>query len=66
MDNRVFKASKVNSHWAGWIADLSPDDAVNPDFYWHFRLRRQARRFVYLVDLGMRSDIAANQVDEEG
>lgn len=64
-DKRVFKASEIGTG-TGWIADLSGPVAVTPDCYWNFRLKRQAKAFLALVDEGMRPDEAAYQVVGNG
>ena len=64
-DKRVFKASEIDSHSTGWIADMSnPAGPVNPDAYWHFRTRKQALKFCELVDSGTDAEQAANLADQ--
>jgi hypothetical protein len=63
-DRRIFKASEIDVYAKGWIADLSPASVVNPDYYWPWRTKRQAERFIALVDSGIDADIAAYQVNE--
>jgi hypothetical protein len=64
MDKRIFKATEIDSTRTGWIADLSPANVVNPDCYWQWRTKRQAERFIALVDSGIEADVAAYQVNE--
>ena len=49
----VFKASEVDIKAKGWIVDLSPDDRVDPDFYWYFPTKRDALKFRELVKNGV-------------
>ncbi len=65
-DKRIFQAKEVDSHKSGWIVDLSPAGAVNPDCYWNFSTRKQAEKFLGLVDGGMSADEAAYIVAEQG
>ena len=57
-DTRIFKASEVKTGEDGYIADLSPADCVNPDFYWRFDTRKQARFFLHMVDGGIEGKMA--------
>jgi hypothetical protein len=57
-DNRLFKAATVRFAATGWVADLSPREYVSEDFYYLFALRRQAKRFLRLVDSGVQKDEA--------
>mgnify|MGYP001584268383 CR=1 FL=1 len=65
-DKRIFKAWEIESNGTGWIADLSPENVVNPDCYWHFEKRREAEQFLRLVDAGMRPDEATFQISSPG
>ena len=62
-DNRIFKASEIDSNKTGWIADLSPENIVNPDFYYFFRTQRQAKKFIDMVDGGMNAQEARYNVE---
>lgn len=64
MNKRVFKAQEIDSSRKGWIADLSPADVVNPDCYWPWKTKRQAERFIELVDIGMSTRDAAHEVEQ--
>jgi len=57
-DNRIFKASDVRFAATGWVADLSPKEYVSEDYYFLFDLRRQAKRFLALIDSGVQKDEA--------
>jgi hypothetical protein len=62
-EKRIFKASEVNANETGWIADLSGPDAVNPDCYYRFSTKAQAKRFLDLVsNHGFRTEIAEHVV----
>jgi len=62
-DKRVFLRSEVDGEGRdGWVADLSEGDMANPDCYWRFSTKRQAREFLTLVDGGMDAHQAAGQV----
>ena len=50
IDKRIFKATEIDSYASGWIVDLSPADCVNPDYYWFWRTKAQAKHFLDLVD----------------
>lgn len=63
-DKRVFRASEIDGHRTGWIADLSGDGPINPDKYFSFATRRQAEVFVELIDGGMRAAEAVYTVNE--
>lgn len=50
----IFRASEVDPNRPeGWIVDCSPADQVNPDCYWHFTTRKDAKLFADLVNGGM-------------
>jgi hypothetical protein len=50
----IVKASDIDpNHPTGYIVDLSGPDIVNPDCYWRFNLRHEARQFANLVNAGM-------------
>jgi len=55
-DKRVFQRSEYDPNWRDsgddWTVDLSTGDMANPDCYWHFNLKREAREFLALVDGG--------------
>lgn len=59
----VFRASEVESGGAGWIVDLSPENVVNPDCYWHFETRADALKFGKLVQAGIDPHAARANLD---
>ena len=61
MDKRIFPARQIDANRTGWIVDLSPADAGNPDCYWPFRSRKAAAKFLALVDGGMPTAQAVNE-----
>lgn len=63
-DKRIFKAREIDSNKSGWIADMSGDDAVNPDCYWYFKTRWQAAKFAELVDGGTDTGQAERIVEQ--
>lgn len=63
-DRRVFKAREIDSNKSGWVADLSGQNAVNPDCYWYFRTKWQASKFAELVDGGMDAREADHIVEQ--
>lgn len=60
----IFKASEIEWKAKGWIVDLSPAGIVNPDCYWTFPTRREAREFNRLVSKGVEPREAAYRVAE--
>lgn len=62
----VFKASEIDSKRKGWIVDLSPSDAVNPDCYWFFSSKAKAKTFSKLVGEGGEPRLAERQAEELG
>jgi len=66
-DRRIFRRSEVDGEARdGWVADLSEGDVANPDCYWRFDTKRQAREFLALVDGGMDSYQAGVRVTSRG
>lgn len=61
--SNIFKASEIDSTRKGWVVDLSGPDAVNPDCYWFWSTKAQARRFADLVASGMDANRAAHEVN---
>jgi hypothetical protein len=65
MDKRIIKRTEVDpERRPGWVVDLSPAGAINPDCYWYFRTRKAAQAFLHLVDGGVRAEEAAHQVSD--
>jgi hypothetical protein len=62
-DTRVFKVREIDSSKPGWVADLSGPDAVNPDCYWYFRTKWQAKKFIELVDSGISTRDASHTIE---
>jgi hypothetical protein len=58
MDTRIFKASKICKHSDGWVADVG--EKANPDHLFNFYTHLQAKKFLELLDAGMRISIAAH------
>lgn len=50
---------------AGWVVDLSPAGAVNPDCYWYFDSRALAREFLTLMNTGLTAREALASMQEE-
>ena len=61
----VFKASDVNVYWTGWIADMSPANVVNPDFYFKFKTKKDANKFVDMVNNGISTRVALHEISGE-
>ena len=53
MDSRIFRAKEIDANRAGWVADLSCPEAVNPYSYWFFSTKRLAEKFLDLIDQGV-------------
>ena len=62
MDSRVFKAKEIDTNRAGWVADLSGPEAVNPDAYWFFSTKRLAEKFLALIDRGVSAREAEHKI----
>ena len=61
-DNRIKRANDIDPNRpGGWIADMSVG-AINPDCWFRFSTKAQAREFVALVDSGMSTREAAYEV----
>jgi len=54
MDKRVYKHFDVDRQRTVWVADMNDPNSttLNPDALWRFRTRRDAIKFVALVDEG--------------
>lgn len=63
-EKNIFPANDVDPNRpGGWICDLSPSGNVDPDFYYHFRSRKTAKRFNRLVADGMTPEQALNEIE---
>lgn len=50
---KAIKTWNQNDNKMDWQVDLSDGDMKNPDCVWHFSTRKQANKFIALIELGM-------------